>query len=49
MNLAPPAHAAPTAEDEAVAFLTALVPPSAAERSRAFAALLRAMTAAPAR
>lgn len=31
-------------EDQAIAFLTALVPPAPTVRSRAFAALLRAMT-----
>lgn len=39
-----PDNGAGTGGDQAVAFLNALLPPSPAERSRAFAALLRAMT-----
>lgn len=38
------AHPAPAQTDAAVEFLAALVPPSPGERTRAFAALLRAMT-----
>lgn len=36
-------------DDPAVTFLTSLAPGSSAERTRAFAALLRAMTAEPRR
>lgn len=40
-----PAPTPPAEADQAVEFLTALVPHSPAERTRAFAALLRTMTA----
>ena len=36
---------APPEEDQAAIFLAALLPPSPAERTRAFAALLQVMTA----
>lgn len=44
-----PAAEAVIGQDRAVEFLTSLAPPSNAERTRAFAALLRALTAEPVR